>query len=248
MTHFIIPIAGAGSRFQQIGIRIPKWSLQIGEKTVLELAIESLPILSSDTLSIIALESDLAIAKSIIGRNRDTGVNNEIIMVKEILKGQARTVERGIEESSLIGKDNLVIWCGDSFVLNDELKKIPRQGNWLATTELEGNHWSFASIEGEKVIETAEKKRISNHASIGLYGFSNAVTYLDLVRKANLNSEVAEFYIAPLYNNLISKMLPVTNFSISKDCFISAGTPAEIYENCTKNNWTLPKELKDVNF
>jgi dTDP-glucose pyrophosphorylase len=70
-----------------------------------------------------------------------------------------------------------------------------------------GDRWSFARLdEGDRVLETAEKRRISEWASTGLYYFRRG---LDFVRHATAMIDAdersdREFYVAPVYNRLIA--------------------------------------------
>ena len=72
--------------------------------------------------------------------------------------------------------------------------------------EAKGDHWSFAKTElnTNKVIKIAEKKRISNHCSIGTYLFSSASQFLHDAKKyieeINPDRNLGEYYIAPFLN------------------------------------------------
>lgn len=243
MTHYVVPIAGHGNRFRDIGLEKPKWSLEINGNYILFLALSSLPFNKNDTLTLISQEKDEILARKILNQFRAENVLSEVLTLKEVLNGQALTVLKAIAASDLIRTENLVIWCGDCFTLDNALENIPRQGNWLATCNLPGDHWSFAEVQFNNVVKTTEKVRISEHASIGLYGFENTETFRKaIMEQINLNT-APEIYVAPLYNFLIKSGEKVTNFSIPQDSFVSVGTPEEIIYNCEKFNWSLPKEL-----
>ena len=74
----------------------------------------------------------------------------------------------------------------------------------------EGDHWSFGQPDPTNpimAIAIAEKKRISNLASIGLYGFKSMKQFHKLAeRHLNVGEAVnGEHYIAPMLQNLISE-------------------------------------------
>jgi dTDP-glucose pyrophosphorylase len=123
---------------------------------------------------------------------------------------------------------------------------MPRYGNWLTTTQLAGDHWSFAQIDNGLVVETIEKKRISSNASVGLYGFQDAITFRMAIESKNIENSSTEIYVAPLYNELIHLGLQVRLHEIEADCFVSAGTPEEIVKCCALFDWTMPLEIKDA--
>jgi dTDP-glucose pyrophosphorylase len=61
--------------------------------------------------------------------------------------------------------------------------------------------------DDDRVLETAEKKRISPWATAGLYHFARGRDFYDAVEEAvRLDQTTAgEFYVAPLYNALIHR-------------------------------------------
>jgi dTDP-glucose pyrophosphorylase len=88
--------------------------------------------------------------------------------------------------------------------------------------------FSFARVgEDGYVTEVREKVAISNHALTGLYHFASTQDFLDVAAKALEydEREMGEFYVAPLYNQLIARG---AKFRIApcRDHWI-LGTPAE---------------------
>ena len=71
----------------------------------------------------------------------------------------------------------------------------------------QGDRWSFARIDEQgRVLETAEKRRISDWATTGLYYFRRGA---DFVRHADRMIDAGdrsnrEFYVAPIYNRMIA--------------------------------------------
>ena len=65
--------------------------------------------------------------------------------------------------------------------------------------------WSYARLEDGLVVSVAEKQPISRHATAGLYYFRRGVDFVRgaermLFKNASLGGE---FYVAPVYNELI---------------------------------------------
>jgi len=61
---------------------------------------------------------------------------------------------------------------------------------------------------GRKVVELREKKRISDHATVGLYWFDSAKRYINAYQayySVAGREEKGERYVAPLYNQLIDE-------------------------------------------
>ena len=92
-------------------------------------------------------------------------------------------------------------------------------------------NYSYSKINDEGfVIETAEKKVISDLSSIGLYYFKSSKDFLDYSKKmVNENIKTNnEFYVCPLYNLLINDGKKINTLLFDK-CN-SIGTPNEINE------------------
>jgi len=79
----------------------------------------------------------------------------------------------------------------------------------MAVFQAEGDHWSFGlpdPTNPERALAIAEKERISDLASIGLYGFRSASTFLDaaLMQLKQGTTVRGEHYIAPMLQAAIS--------------------------------------------
>ena len=79
-------------------------------------------------------------------------------------------------------------------------------GGLISVADLPSDRWSFARTDQEgKVIEVAEKVRISDHASTGLYYFSQGK---ELVAKGQemiqrREKTRGEYYVIPVYQKFI---------------------------------------------
>ena len=75
------------------------------------------------------------------------------------------------------------------------------------------------------ISEVAEKRRISNHANIGAYYFSKFGYFLDALKRSKEKGAKTndEYYVAPLYNELIADGKRV----VARECDTvwSLGTP-----------------------
>ena len=83
-------------------------------------------------------------------------------------------------------------------------------------------------MKSHKVIETAEKKQISNYCSTGLYYFKDSKKFIDSYETyiKSCNGKI-EHYIAPLYNIMISNGDEIHIDIISKNSIKFCGTPKE---------------------
>jgi dTDP-glucose pyrophosphorylase len=219
-------MVGNSVRFKEAGFDSPKWMIRIGSKSMLEYAIESiLPMRKPrERFVLVLLQEHKSRVLNIL--DELNLIDIELIFLDSPTQGQAETVKEGILKASIDNKDRLIVWCCDSYIKPGTLNKRETYGNHIFLTNLAGNHWSFAKTQGDLVVETSEKNRISDLASIGLYTFSSAGNYLNLEFLAQ--RKMPEIYIAPLYNQLVRKGLEVKFTKISPHNFLSFGTPMEL--------------------
>ena len=96
----------------------------------------------------------------------------------------------------------------------------------------DGNHWSFARLDDSgNVVEVREKVRISDNCTLGAYYFSSARLYRELYEEFysdDSQMEKNEKYIAPLYNLMIEKGMPVTISIVDAAKVHVLGTPEEL--------------------
>ena len=101
---------------------------------------------------------------------------------------------------------------------------------YLEVFKGDGEHWSFVDPGVDSsVVRTTEKDRISDLCSDGLYYFKSQFQFRQIFEQAlALNEQVkGEFYIAPLYNQLISAGGVVKYAVIDMEQIDFCGTPDE---------------------
>lgn len=232
----VIPMLGKSSRFFNSGYLLPKYQLPIGSKSLFERSVRSFERLFFNTHFLFLVRSDFG-AKEF--------VTNELIKlgIKDFRVIEFQTETRGQAESVMLGTldyhdDNpLIIFNIDTIRDSFNLPKDSDFGDgFLEVFNGVGDGWSFvkAGLDGA-VIETSEKKRISNLCSNGLYGFRrigdfrSAFLQYDL-QKMNVNGEI---YIAPLYNLLIKKGANIRYRLVDDSKIHHCGIP-EDYETVVK--------------
>ena len=110
-------------------------------------------------------------------------------------------------------------------------------GHWLPGDQclcvrVPGENYSFVKLgEDEWASDVVEKKRISDHASVGLYWFARAGDFVDAYEDffsnpANLVK--GERYIAPLYQHLIQHHKKISIADLPVPDVHVLGTPMEL--------------------
>ena len=138
-------------------------------------AMDSLPLELARRVIFICLEEHLrepALENDI--RNRYGALDPEIVRLDEVTEGQACTV---LKARQWIDNDEpLLIYNADTYCRTSLAKRLPelppQVDGLLGVFHAPGDKWSFARADADgRVLETAEKSRISDWASTGLYYF-----------------------------------------------------------------------------
>lgn len=234
----VIPMAGMSSRFFKAGFDKPKYMLDAHAKPLFDYAVESFKAYFSTEHFLFIIRDVYQTADFVKQRAEYLGIASfEVKVLDDETRGQAETVFLGtqhIEEKTT----SMTIFNIDTFRPDFRYpKEITNWSGYLEVFTGSGDNWSFAkpiSEQSTQVIETAEKRPISNLCSTGLYYFSSLSSfqdaYIDYLNKPQDEWEKGELYIAPLYNYLISKGEPIHYNLINRDEVIFCGVPDEYYE------------------
>lgn len=232
LNMFIIPMAGLSSRFFKAGYTKPKYQLEIGDETVFSWSVRSFERYFT-TDKFIFIYRDVYNTKAFLEKEmQKLGiVDYELVCLPDETLGQADTVYQGIK--NIPSDEEIYIFNIDSKIVNFlKPEWVNDCDGYLEVFKGEGDHWSFALPDKESsriVIRTTEKERISDLCSDGLYYFKQKSVFEELFlnAKKNKNTSKNEYYIAPLYNDLISKQKVVYYDLIENDKILFCGTPDE---------------------
>jgi NDP-sugar pyrophosphorylase family protein len=232
----VVPIAGRGKRYADKGFERPKPLITVAGKPMLLWALKSLENVTYTKIIFIALkehEQEYHISKLL---NKYVGKPFEIVLIDEVTEGQLCTVLTA--KDLFKPDDDLLIMASDSLIRSkigqDIAGKYPDTKGIISVINLPGDRWSFAKTDNEgNVTEVAEKVRISNHASTGLYYFSNAGEFLRASSNIIKNKQKTkgEYYVIPVYQKLIERNERI-KISIAEEMW-DMGTPEakELFEN-----------------
>ncbi len=228
---FIIPMAGLSSRFFKAGYNKPKYQLDLNGESVFSWSVKSFEgYFKTDRF--IFIYRDVYETKQFLQQEIEKlGIKSyELICLLEETLGQADTVYQGI--SHIAQNEEIYIFNIDSKIVRFKKPEwVNDCDGYLEVFKGEGDHWSFALGEAgsKRVIRTTEKDRISDLCSDGLYYFKNKSVFeqLFLNAKKNNNTTKNEYYIAPLYNDLIAQDTVVFYDLIEKENILFCGTPDE---------------------
>ena len=191
-------------------------------------ALESLANLSYTQLIFVALaeHEDYFGITSVVSEL--AGPQAEVILLDAVTEGQLCTV---LAAQEFIDCDeDVLIAASDTYVISDLGTDISRRHpecqGMISVANMPGDRWSFARTgSDDRVVEVAEKVRISDHASTGLYYFSNGRTFVSVAQGLIASGEKTsgEYYVIPVYQNYIDQNRRV-DISIAREMW-DLGTP-----------------------
>jgi NDP-sugar pyrophosphorylase family protein len=209
--NVVIPMAGLGSRFAENGYALPKPLIKIFGKPMIQLVVESLKL---DANYIFIVQKEHRVKYHLDDVLDGIAPGCKIVEVDGLTDGAARTV---LLAKDLIDKDTpLIISNSDQVVVwsSFEFGSVLASHSVVALFRADDPKWSYAKIDELGLIsEVAEKKVISNNASVGIYGWktgSDYVKYAEQMIAKDIRTN-NEFYIAPVYNEAIlddEKIIP----------------------------------------
>ena len=225
----LIPMAGAGSRFEKAGYTFPKPLIEVNGKPMIQLVVENLNI---DAQHIFIVQKEHYEKYNLQYLLNLISPNNVIIPVEGITEGAACTTLLAKEfidnDQPLLtaNSDQFVEWDSNEFLYSMQADEV--DGGILTFNSVHPK-WSFAKTDEDGfVTEVAEKKPISNNATVGIYYWSKGSDYVkfaeQMIKKDNRVN--GEFYVCPVYNEAIEDEKKIKTFHVEK--MWGLGTPEDL--------------------
>tara|TARA_R110000737_G_scaffold328827_1_gene343672 strand:- start:394 stop:1752 length:1359 start_codon:yes stop_codon:yes gene_type:complete len=227
--NILIPMAGAGSRFEQAGYTFPKPLIDVRNKPMIQVVVENLN-LKANFIYIVQKSHRKKY-------NLDTLLNLitpncKIIEVEGITEGAACTALLAKEHINtntplfFANSDQFVEWDSNEFMY--KMNETNADGG-IVSFEATHPKWSFAKINDQGLVtEVAEKNPISNIATVGFYWWkqgSDFVKYAEEMIEKNIKVN-DEFYVCPVFNQAIKDGKEIRTFNIDK--MWGLGTPEDL--------------------
>jgi len=227
--NILIPMAGAGSRFEQAGYTFPKPLIDIRNKPMIQVVVENLNIEANYIY--------LVQKKHREKYNLDTLLNLltpgcKIVEVDGITEGAACTALLARE---FINNDNPLFFANsDQFVewdSNEFMYKMQETNADGGIVTFKATHpkWSFAKVnEKGLVTEVAEKNPISDNATVGYYFWkhgSDFIKYAEQMIEKDIRVN-NEFYVCPVFNQAIKDSKEIRTFDVER--MWGLGTPEDL--------------------
>jgi HAD superfamily hydrolase (TIGR01509 family) len=227
--NVIIPMAGAGSRFEKAGYTFPKPLIEVNGKPMIQVVVENLGINANYIFIVQKSHRELY--------NLDTLLNMlcpncKIVEVDGLTEGAACTAllaEEFIDNDNPLffaNSDQYVEWDSSDFFYNMQENDLD---GGIVTFKSTHPKWSFAKVDEKGyVTEVAEKNPISDNATVGFYYWKHGFDFVKyskqmIAKNIRVNNE---FYVCPVFNEAIADKKRVKTYNIEN--MWGLGTPEDL--------------------
>ncbi len=227
----LIPMAGEGSRFSKEGYTFPKPLIDVNGKPMIQTVVENLDF-NAEYIFLVRGEHLQKYEGLEDTLQRITNGKSTIVVVDQLTEGAACTAL--LAKEHIDNDEDLLIANSDQYIEYspenfETIKNMTNVDAMVYAFEAVHPKWSFVKTNSRGIVtEVAEKKPISNIATCGIYWYrrgSDFVKYAERMIDKNIRVN-NEFYIAPVYNELINEGKTLIPFYVHSMWGI--GTPEDL--------------------
>src|SRR5215467_4298964 len=222
MLNIVLPIAGRGSRFAVAGYTQPKPLISIHGIPMIAAVVRNVRPRCAHRFIFVALAEHLEQAEMRDALTRATP-ESVIVPVDRVTEGAACTVL--LARDYINSDDPLMLANSDQWVdinIDDYLASMDRQraDGLIMTMNADDPKWSFVGLNGRRLVtRVVEKEVISNEATVGIYNFRRGSDFVRaaesmIARNLRVNNE---FYVAPVYNQLIEEGARIAIYNVGRE-------------------------------
>tara|TARA_R110000796_G_scaffold240317_3_gene361344 strand:+ start:528 stop:1889 length:1362 start_codon:yes stop_codon:yes gene_type:complete len=227
--NVLIPMAGAGSRFEKAGYTFPKPLIEVKKKPMIQVVVENLNIKANfiyvvqkshrEKYNLDALLSLITPGCKIVETEGMTeGAACTALLAKDYINSDAPLF--------FANSDQFVEWDSNEFLY--KMNETDADGGIVSFTATHPK-WSFAKIDDKGLVtEVAEKKPISDIATVGYYYWKHGadfVKYAEQMIEKDIRVN-GEFYVCPVFNEAIGDNKQIRTFNV--DGMWGLGTPEDL--------------------
>jgi NDP-sugar pyrophosphorylase family protein len=235
MLNIVLPIAGRGSRFRDAGYSLPKPLIPVHGIPMIEAVARNVRPARPHRFIFVALAEHLALGGLREALER-AAPHAAIVPVDTVTEGAACTV---LLARTLIDSDApLMLANSDQWVsvdINAYLAAMDRDraDGLIMTMKADDPKWSFVGLDERGWVgRVVEKQVISDEATVGIYNFRRGADFVraaDRMIASNLRVN-GEFYVAPVYNQLIADGARIGIYNVGREGagMYGLGIPADL--------------------
>ena len=221
--NIIIPLGGIGKRFTDYGYIKPKPLVKVHGKEIIFWLLDSLEITNQDKVYIPYNESldNYSFSQTVKSKYKKIQ-----LLPLPNTQGPSETLQLCIESFNIEGK--IVLLDGDTWYRENILDVVRKCNDNLTTyflSEVEKPIYSYITLEKDRIIDIAEKRKISNFANSGCYVFSDAKQTLIYIEKAKKS---LKFFISDVIKQMLLDNVHFSSIKVSD--FYVLGTPQQVIQ------------------
>jgi len=235
MLNIVVPMAGAGRRFAEVGYKIPKPLIPIEEVPMIRLVIGNLRPTQQHRF-IFVCQSAHVERYNMKASLQNWASGAVVVEVDGLTEGAACSVLAARE--FIANEEALMIANSDQWVdvsIDDYLSAMTDSSvdGIIMTMTANDPKWSFVELDTNHFVKrVVEKEVISNEATVGIYNFRRGLDFVlgaEAMIRDNLRVN-GEFYVAPVFNMLIKDGYKVGIHNVGSEIagMYGLGTPDDL--------------------
>ena len=231
--NVLIPMAGAGTRFQQAGYTFPKPLIDVNGKPMIQVVVENLGLDANYIFVVQKEHREKFHLENMLPLIAPDGRDCKVVEVDELTQGAACTAllaKEYINNDSPLFFANSDQWVDlDPVQFMYDMQESDADGG-IVIFKATHPKWSYAAVDMKTglVTEVAEKNPISDCATVGYYYWkhgSDFVKYAEQMIEKDIRVN-NEFYVCPVFNEAIADGKEIRT-SIAKEMW-GLGTPEDL--------------------
>jgi len=229
--NVLIPMAGRGSRFASQGYTFPKPLIEVKGKPMIQVVVENLNVKANYTFIVQKEHYEKYSLNYLLPL---IAPDCNIVQVDGITEGAACTTL--LAKEFIDNDEPLIMANSDQFVewdSNETLYAFQNDGidGGIITFPATHPKWSYAKLGDDGYVsEVAEKKPISEHATVGIYYWKKGSDYVKYAEQM-IDKDIRtnnEFYVCPVFNEAIQDGKKIRIKDIQKNGMWGIGTPEDL--------------------
>jgi HAD superfamily hydrolase (TIGR01509 family) len=227
--NILIPMAGAGSRFEKAGYTFPKPLIEVRKKPMIQVVVENLNIKANYIYVVQKSHREKYNLDALLSLITP---DCKIVETEGMTEGAACTALLAKEHIDtgaplfFANSDQFVEWDSNEFLY--KMNETDADGG-IVTFEATHPKWSFAKVNEQGLVtEVAEKKPISNLATVGYYYWKNGSDFVKYAEQMIEKDDRVngEFYTCPVFNYAIADGKQIRTFNTNG--MFGIGTPEDL--------------------
>jgi dTDP-glucose pyrophosphorylase len=222
MLNIVLPIAGRGSRFAVAGYQQPKPLIPVHGSPMIAAVTRNVRPRGPHRFIFVALAEHLEHA-GMREALEASAPGCVIVPVSKVTEGAACTVL--LAKDFINNDDALMLANSDQWVDLDinrylDAMDAQRADGLIMTMKADDPKWSFVGLDRfNYVTKVVEKQVISNEATVGIYNFRRGRDFVRaaeqmIAKNLRVNNE---FYVAPVYNELIEEGARIAIYNVGQE-------------------------------